>query len=277
MVLCGVLGYNAESKCSPVQYNMTLSVIHEGSDRLAFQASAVIANTTTSIATETPNRIFLQWEAPEGESYHGFGHQYSVWDLRGRRVPIMTTEQGVGRGLQPLTAALNTFSNGSGGNWHTTYTATPAFVTNSLWGMIIHNTEPAVFDLDSDKKNVAEVSVVNSGDSANSYFGGPANNDFADSASKKRVLSLRGELLFAATPLGAIKTISDVTGVSECVCHNSLQSASFAVILIANLTHFHSLALPLAPPLILCTSVPLSLPHPFIWVSQPKPSVVSPV
>lgn len=212
VVLHGVLGYKGASTCLPVEYTMTISVIDGVSDRLAFQVSAVVTNTTENMVTEKPNRIFLQWKAPKGESYHGFGHQYSVWNLRGRRVPIITTEQGIGRGLQPLTLALNKFGAGAGGNWHTTYSATPVFVTNSLWGMIIHNTEPAVFDLDSESKNVSEVSVVNSGDSANNEVWDSANKDFAETAIKKPVLLLSGELLFATTPLGAIKAISDVTG-----------------------------------------------------------------
>lgn len=60
----------------------------------------------------------------------GMGIGYTVVDLRGRLVPVLTTEQGVGRGLLPLTTVLDISYNRAGGNWHTTYAAVPHFVTS---------------------------------------------------------------------------------------------------------------------------------------------------
>jgi len=37
------------------------------------------------------------------------GLQYTVWNFKGLRVPVISSEGGVGRGLQPLTETLNLF------------------------------------------------------------------------------------------------------------------------------------------------------------------------
>lgn len=53
------------------------------------------------------NRVTLTYAADEDEQFFGFGEQFSFFNLKGRRVPIMVQEQGLGRGDQPITAAVN--------------------------------------------------------------------------------------------------------------------------------------------------------------------------
>jgi hypothetical protein len=43
---------------------------------------------------------------------YGLGTQYTYLDMKGRRLPVWVSEQGVGRGLQPLT--VRPLSLGSG-------------------------------------------------------------------------------------------------------------------------------------------------------------------
>ncbi len=103
-------------------------------------------------ATEEPG---ASGGAAPPAAYYGAGEQYTRVNLSGSFVPIMTTEQGVGRDSLPLvmettaeatTAAfdpapapasqqllwltdfLNEYGGGAGGNWVTTYTAMPMFV-----------------------------------------------------------------------------------------------------------------------------------------------------
>ena len=38
--------------------------------------------------------------------------------MKGRRVPIVVAEQGIGRGSEPLTSLLNLFADGAGGDWY---------------------------------------------------------------------------------------------------------------------------------------------------------------
>jgi hypothetical protein len=91
------------------------------------------------------------------EAFFGFGQHYSYWDLKGRVVPVVISEQGVGRGLQPLTFALNTLLHGVGSSWHTTYVAKPVYVTSRLRALVLTNAEVSIFDLTRPNMVVAEV------------------------------------------------------------------------------------------------------------------------
>lgn len=88
----------------------------------------------------------LFWEQPPNARVFGFGAQFTYLDMRGRAVPILTAEQGVGRGAQPLTRYTETFG-GAGGDWWSTYAPVPGLVTTELCGLMLRNTEPARFDL----------------------------------------------------------------------------------------------------------------------------------
>ncbi|WP_198170713.1 alpha-glucosidase [Deinococcus arboris] len=55
----------------------------------------------------------------------GGGEQFSTLNLRGRRLPVLVSEQGVGRGQQPLTWLANLTNNGAGGAWHSSYAPMP--------------------------------------------------------------------------------------------------------------------------------------------------------
>jgi alpha-glucosidase (family GH31 glycosyl hydrolase) len=93
------------------------------------------------------NRSFLNYWADKSESFHGFGVQYSNWNLKGRRVPIVVAEQGVGRGAQPITAILNSFAKGSGGDDLTSYAPKAMYITNQKRAVLFENTELMYFDL----------------------------------------------------------------------------------------------------------------------------------
>jgi len=62
------------------------------------------------------NQLRLSYGCAEDEHFYGFGAQYSKFDMKGQRLPLFISEQGVGRGLEPLTAILDTFSKGAGSN-----------------------------------------------------------------------------------------------------------------------------------------------------------------
>ena len=60
------------------------------------------------------NQLRLTYGCAEDEHFYGFGAQYSKFDMKGYRLPLFLSEQGVGRGLQPLTAVLDAVSKGAG-------------------------------------------------------------------------------------------------------------------------------------------------------------------
>ena len=70
-----------------------------------------------------------------GAGVHGFGEQFAPFDLSGRVIPLIIREQGVGRGLQPLTFLADVTNRGAGGTDAMTYAAWPSFVTGDLRGL----------------------------------------------------------------------------------------------------------------------------------------------
>lgn len=68
-----------------------------------------------SIPDDSPyNQLRLSYGCAEDEHFYGFGAQYSKFDMKGNRLPLFLSEQGVGRGLEPLTAILDAVSKGAG-------------------------------------------------------------------------------------------------------------------------------------------------------------------
>ncbi|TFF93414.1 MAG: alpha-glucosidase [Promethearchaeota archaeon] len=77
------------------------------------------------------NRVWMEIPASKKEAIYGCGEQFSELNLRGKKVPIWVTEQGIGRGDPKLiTWLLNVFA-GVGGHWHTTYYPQPTFVSSA--------------------------------------------------------------------------------------------------------------------------------------------------
>ncbi len=66
---------------------------------------------------------------------HGFGEQFTDFDLDGRLLPIVDREQGVGRGEAPITTLADATNHGAGGTRDMTYAAWPSFVTDDLRGL----------------------------------------------------------------------------------------------------------------------------------------------
>ena len=62
------------------------------------------------LSTSDPkvNRLHLVGHMPKDHKIFGFGEQFTHLDMKGRRVPILSQEPGIGRGVQPLTWLMNT-------------------------------------------------------------------------------------------------------------------------------------------------------------------------
>lgn len=88
----------------------------------------------------------LSWDQSGATAQFGFGVQFSFVDMKGRRVPVLTAEQGVGRGAQPLTFLAN-FRGGAGGHWWSTYAPAPVVIGSDRRALYLTDTAPAQFDL----------------------------------------------------------------------------------------------------------------------------------
>ncbi len=150
-------------------------------------SAQVNASASVSQLPSVANRVFLTHASDAKEGIVGFGTQYSQWNMKGRvvgaaslcvyvcacvwracitahrvrgcvdarcvQVPVIVSEQGVGRGLEPITFVLNTFGEGSGGYWFTTYVAVPNYVTTNQRGLLLDGggySSASVFDLTND-------------------------------------------------------------------------------------------------------------------------------
>ncbi len=94
------------------------------------------------------NRLFLNFASRSEEQFFGFGEQYTYFDLKGRTVPILSTEQGHLRGRQPYTFFLNRISPGAAGAWYTTYASVPFYMTSDQHAFYLKTSEFSAFDLE---------------------------------------------------------------------------------------------------------------------------------
>jgi len=104
------------------------------------------------------NRVGLSVQSSADEHIFGLGTQFSKFNLKGAAVPVIVSEQGIGRGRQPLTRLINLFVPGAGGLWHTTYAPSPSLITNQARMLAIESYEPLLFDF-RDKARLAVTSL----------------------------------------------------------------------------------------------------------------------
>ncbi len=102
-----------------------------------------------SLHTNSPqiNHLALHYQSSPQEHFYGFGEQYSFLDLKGQNIPVLTQEQGIGRGEPLLSAAVNIYSPGSAGTPLTSYYAVPQYITSERHSLFLENTEYSRFDL----------------------------------------------------------------------------------------------------------------------------------
>jgi len=119
------------------------------------------------------NRLFLHYASSSDEKFYGFGEQFTYLNLKGRKFPVVSQEQGIGRGAFPLTSIVNYVAPGSGGSWFSTYTAVPFYLTTKLRGLFLENHEITIFDLtDNDEVTIENWGTCFSGQIINgdSYY-----------------------------------------------------------------------------------------------------------
>jgi alpha-glucosidase len=98
------------------------------------------------------NRLWLDLWAETDEAIYGCGEQYSRLNLRGSRLPIWSQEQGVGRGLDPITL-LAQMSNGTGGHWYSSYFPMALIISSRNWYCFCDNSGYAEFDFRNKRRH----------------------------------------------------------------------------------------------------------------------------
>ncbi len=127
---------------TPWPYRLVLAA--RGDRRLTFDIALAVGD------DRAPNRVVLVKQSAADEGFFGFGEQFTHFDLKGRDVPVVVSEQGIGRGLQPITLGADLTADGAGGSWATTYVAAPWYITSTLQGFALEEDTISRFDLRRD-------------------------------------------------------------------------------------------------------------------------------
>ncbi|SEL39545.1 alpha-glucosidase [Atopomonas hussainii] len=111
-----------------------------------------------AVAVDEPalNRLYLSWQSEADEAFYGFGEQFTEFNLKHWRLPILVQEQGIGRGLEPLTTGANLNAR-AGGDWWTSYAPVPHYLTSKLRSFFSESAAYQVFDLRAEDKVQLEV------------------------------------------------------------------------------------------------------------------------
>ncbi len=94
--ITGQIVVKDEDSTSPaIKTEFTIQFSAKDASRLGFKAQAKDA---FSVEKGT-NYFSINYDSAVDEEIYGMGLQYSEWDFKGKSIPLISTEAGVGRGL----------------------------------------------------------------------------------------------------------------------------------------------------------------------------------
>ncbi|MGC9771195.1 alpha-glucosidase [Fervidobacterium islandicum] len=111
-------------------------------------------------ASKNLNRFWIYIPTYESEEIYGCGEQYSYLNLRGKRVPLWVSEQGVGRNKRDIITHFANFKDDAGGDWYTTYFPQPTFVSSRNYYSIVHSYAYSEFDFSHEDFHELEIHEI---------------------------------------------------------------------------------------------------------------------
>jgi alpha-glucosidase len=130
------------------------------------------------------NRIVVRCASEPNEAIFGLGEQLTYFNQKGKLIPIVVQEHGVGRGQLLLTQAVDAFANDGGGTPFATEAPAPHFITSKLRSLFLEGTQYSTFDFRP--RNSIEITTFQ-----------PA---------------MTGRILFGTSPLGLIEQYTTFAG-----------------------------------------------------------------
>ena len=121
--LSGFLDINSE-----IRWTMKLTGLDERQLRIEI-----------GVGSSSVNRIQLCFGTNSNEKFFGFGEQLSRLNMKGARIPVLSQEPGIGRGVQPLTWLMNSLF-GAGGSWYNSSAPAPYFISTNNRAFCLENT-----------------------------------------------------------------------------------------------------------------------------------------
>lgn len=100
--------------CDKVSFELTFQAEDVPDDHHAKPWTHLKFNVTLMPPSLDYNQLRLSYGSEADEHIYGFGAQYSKFDMKGQNLPLFLSEQGVGRGLEPLSFVLDLLSPGAG-------------------------------------------------------------------------------------------------------------------------------------------------------------------
>ena len=95
---------------------------------------------------EEYNRFWIKLPSKESEGIYGCGEQYSEVNLKGRKVPLWVSEQGIGRNKKELLTFYADQLESAGGDWYTTYYPQPSYISTENYFCHVDDTSYMKFD-----------------------------------------------------------------------------------------------------------------------------------
>ena len=166
---------DVDAVCQSLAFKVRFCEAAEGH----LQFSVNLVNTLFNVVT-------LHSSSLPSERVYGLGEQFphDTLNLKGRRIPVLVQEGGVGRGQEPVSELMEAVSPGSSGSEDTTYYPAPHFFTSRNRSLFLENTEYSVFDFSADDSIAVSV------------YSGKAT----------------GRILFGESPLELIERFTDFAG-----------------------------------------------------------------
>jgi sulfoquinovosidase len=159
-----------------VQYRLTFTPVAANQLQFHLQIEGAQADVL--------NRIYLRAASDPDEHFFGFGEQLTYFDQKGKIIPILVQEHGVGRGLPVFTQLVDWTQNGGGGDPFVTEAPVPHYMTSKLSSVFLENPEYSVFDMHHPDR--IEITL------------------FAN--------QMTGRILYGKTPLDLIQAYTDYSG-----------------------------------------------------------------